>query len=96
MVHMAPHPWGDQVKEFFESFGVVAKSTGGLSLLVLTPAVPVLLLFGGLMAVGRGCWSKGTESKRIQRARITLAAARYPGDELYRSIAEDVLLTHKP
>ena len=83
------------MREFFESFGVLAKTTGGLSLLVLMPLAPVLLLFGGLMAVGRGCWSKGTESKRIQRARATLAAPRYPGDEFYRSIAEDVLLTHK-
>ena len=83
------------MKEFAESLGVVIAQTGGLALLVLIPMVPVLLLFGGLMAAGRGCWSRGTESKKIQRARATLAAARYPGDELYRSIAEDVLLTHK-
>ena len=85
MGRLAPHPWGDQVKQLFESFGVIVAQTGGLALLVLYPLIPVLLLFGGLQAAGRGRWSKGTETRW---AKDVLS---YEDDPLIRAVAQDIL-----
>ena len=76
------------MKQFFESFGVVVIQTGGLALLALYSLVPVLLVFGGLMAAGRGIWSKGTESKDVQWAEEVLT---YETDPQIIAIACDIL-----
>lgn len=79
------------MKQFLESFGVAVETTGGLALLAAYSLLPVILLYAGLMAVGRGLWSRGTESKRVKEAEAVLAGSRCPGDELARSIAEDTI-----
>ena len=74
------------MREFAESFGVVVKATGGLALLVALPAIPVVLLFGGLMAVGRGTWGRGTINKKWAREVLT-----YETDETTLAVARDIL-----
>ena len=79
------------MKEALESYGVIVARTGGVALLVSFPIIPFILFFGGLMAVGRGIWGRGTESRHRSWAQKILAAPRTPGDEFYRSIAESTL-----
>lgn len=62
------------MKEIAESFHVVVERTSGAALMAVLPLVPVLLLYSGLQAVGRGFWSKGTEHKRRWLAREILNA----------------------
>ena len=58
------------MRETLESLGAFIKLTGGLGLLVIYPLIPLLLTYSLLMAVGRGLWSKGTESKPLKRCAI--------------------------
>ena len=58
------------MRETLESLGAFIKLTGGLGLLVIYPLIPLLLTYSLLMAVGRGLWSKGTESKPLERCAI--------------------------
>ena len=74
------------MREVLESFGAIVVRTGGLALLVLYPLIPFLLLYAGLMAVGRGTWSKGTEEK--QWAKKVLF---YETDPITRAVAQDIL-----
>ena len=73
------------MKEFIESLAATIQVTGGLALLTL-PVVLPLLLFGGLMAAGRGYWGRGTEDR--QWARDTLA---YSDDEEDLRLARKIL-----
>ena len=57
------------MREAVESIAAALKFTGGVALLLAPAAIP-LLLFGGLVAAGRGYWGRGTESR--QWARDTL------------------------
>ena len=52
------------MRETLESFGVAVARTGGLALIVLYPLIPFLLIYGGLMAAGRGIWGRGTETRQ--------------------------------
>ena len=52
------------MRETLESFGAVVVATGGLALLVICPLIPFLLIYGGLQAVGRSLWGRGTVTKR--------------------------------
>ena len=73
------------MRELVESFAATIKATSGLALLAL-PAVFPLLLFGGLVAAGRGYWGRGTESR--QWASNTLASSN---DDLDLALAQDIL-----
>ena len=55
------------MRESLETFGVFVKLTGGLGLLLIYPLLPFLIFYGGLMMVGRGIWSRGTETKPPKR-----------------------------
>ena len=87
---MASASRSDQVRDFAESFGVLVKYSGGLALLAL-PALIIVLLFGGLMAVGRGTFSRGTNRRDREWARSVLAEPRYSGDEPIRRLAQAAL-----
>ena len=73
------------MREAVESIAAALKFTGGVALLLAPAAIP-LLLFGGLVAAGRGYWGRGTESR--QWARDTLA---YSDDEEERLLARKIL-----
>lgn len=79
------------MKELFEGLANVVIKTNGAALLLVPALMPVLLIYGGLQSAGRSLWSSGTRRKRISHAQRTLARPRYPGDELYREIAETTL-----
>ena len=74
------------MKEVIESLAATFKFTGGVALLFVPAAVP-LLLFGGLVAVGRGYWGRGTESR--QWARNVLASG--DADDLDLALARDII-----
>ena len=73
------------MRELADSLAATLKATGGIALLLAPVAVP-LLLFGGLMAVGRGYWGRGTEDR--QWARDTLLIS---DDEEELRIARKIL-----
>ena len=73
------------MKELVESLAATIKVTSGLALLTLPAAIP-LLLFGGLIAAGRGYWGRGTETR--QWASNTLASSN---DDLELALAQDIL-----
>ena len=52
------------MRQALESFGAVVAATGGVALLVIYPLIPFLLVYGGLQAVGRSLWGRGTVTKR--------------------------------
>jgi hypothetical protein len=79
------------MKEIFEGLANVVLKTNGATLLVVPALLPALLVYGGLQSVGRSLWSSGTRRKRIALAQQILSRPRYPGDELYRDIAESAL-----
>jgi hypothetical protein len=91
MGYLAPYPWGDQVREFAESLAAAIAQTGGLALIALYPLLPVLLLFGGLQAVGRGSWSKGTESKKWAKEVLS-----YETDPMVLAVARNILAHYEP
>ena len=76
------------MRQLLESISAAAVQTGGLALLVAYPLIPVLLLFGGLQAAGRGSWSKGTESEDVKWAKEILT---YETDPMVIAIARDIL-----
>ena len=80
------------MREVLEQFNAAVARTGGVALLVLYPLIPLLLVYGGLQAVGRSLWSAGTRRKRHAMARRILASPKRPGDEFYRDIAKRALL----
>ena len=79
------------MKEFLESLSSVLIKTGGVGFLVLYPLLPLLLLYAGLQAAGRGIWSSGTRRKDQELADYYLSRPRFPGDEFYREMAETTL-----
>ena len=83
------------MREVLEGLASVVVKTGGAALLVVPALLPVLLVYGGLQSAGRSLWSSGTRRKRIALARQILSRPRYPGDELYRDIAESALRSEK-
>ena len=74
------------MREVVESLAATLKATGGVALLFAPAAIP-LLLFGGLVAAGRGYWGRGTESR--QWARSVLASG--DADDLDLALAQDIL-----
>ena len=79
------------MKNFLQDFGAAVDQTGGLLLLVAFPMIPILLIFGGLQAVGRSYWGKGANAKSVEAAKAILAKPRYPGDDLEREIAQRII-----
>ena len=75
------------MKELAESFHVVVTKTGGVALLAVLPAIPIILLYVGLQLVERSLRRR----KRHAIACQILSRPRYPGDEFYRETAETVL-----
>ena len=80
------------MRDLAESLSAVVAQTGGLALLALYPLIPILLVFGGLMAAGRGIWSKGTESKDVAWAKEILT---YETDPMIIAVARDILTHYK-
>ena len=73
------------MREVIESLAATFKATSGIALLFVPAAIP-LLLFGGLVAAGRGYWGRGTETR--QWASDALACS---DDDLDLALARDII-----
>ena len=77
------------MKEFFESFHVVAERTGGVALLAVLPLMGFVAAYHGLQSAGRSLWSKGSEIKRDRWAREILDRPVDSVDPVIRKVAEN-------